>query len=309
MIERVLGHLADHGIDDAVLSLGYRPDAFINAYPDGSIAGVRAHLRRRADPAGHGRRHPVRRRPRRHRRDLRGGERGRAHRHRHRRAGGPSTGGAGPRPPSASPRSTTRAPSVWCRPTSEGRVEAFIEKPPRDEAPTNLINAGIYVLEPSVLDRIPAGRRVSIERETFPALVEEGSLYALGSDAYWLDTGTPDAYLRAHRDLLVGRRPGPPAPGAELDPSLGPGVWRIGDGRRARAAWPARLLGQGASVAADAVVDGLGGRRRRGRRGGARWPARCCCPGRGWRPGPRWRDRSSGPDAIIGQRCVIHGCR
>ena len=80
MIERVLGHLADHGIDDAVLSLGYRPDAFINAYPDGTIAGVRLDLRRGADSARHGRRHPVRGPARRHRRDLRGGQRRRADR-------------------------------------------------------------------------------------------------------------------------------------------------------------------------------------------------------------------------------------
>ena len=51
-----------------------------------------------------------------------------------------------------------------------GRVEAFIEKPPADEAPTNWINAGTYVLEPSVIDRIPAGGRVSIERSTFPEM-------------------------------------------------------------------------------------------------------------------------------------------
>ncbi len=81
-------------------------------------------------------------------------------------------------------------------PTDEdGRVQAFIEKPPRDEAPTNLINAGIYVFEPSVLGRIAPGVRVSIERETFPALVTDRTLFAQGSDAYWLDTGTPDAYL------------------------------------------------------------------------------------------------------------------
>src|SRR5204863_612100 len=81
-----------------------------------------------------------------------------------------------------------------------GRVQAFIEKPPRDEAPANLVNAGAYVLEPSVLDRIPEGRKASIERETFPALVDSGGLYALASDAYWIDTGTPAAFLRACAD-------------------------------------------------------------------------------------------------------------
>ena len=78
----------------------------------------------------------------------------------------------------------------------DGRVVAFIEKPPRDEAPTNLINAGTYVLEPSVLDRIAGDRRVSIEREVFPAMADEGRLYALATDDYWLDTGTPEQYLQ-----------------------------------------------------------------------------------------------------------------
>ena len=72
MIERVLGHLAAHGIDEAVLSLGYRPDAFIDAYPDGTIAGVRLTYAVETEPARHGRGHPVRGRARRHRRDLRG---------------------------------------------------------------------------------------------------------------------------------------------------------------------------------------------------------------------------------------------
>jgi len=57
---------------------------------------------------------------------------------------------------------------------ADGKVTAFIEKPPRDEAPTNFINAGIYVLEPSVLGRIAPDVRVSIERETFPACLEDG---------------------------------------------------------------------------------------------------------------------------------------
>ena len=87
----------------------------------------------------------------------------------------------------------------------DGRVVAFIEKPPPGEAPTNLINAGTYVLEPSVLDRIPGGRRVSIERETFPALVDDGRLYALASDADWVDAGTPATYPGRQPALRRGR--------------------------------------------------------------------------------------------------------
>ena len=55
---------------------------------------------------------------------------------------------------------------------------------------------------------------MSIERETFPALAAEGRVYGVASEAYWLDAGTPEAYLQAHADLLDGTRPGPPAPGA-----------------------------------------------------------------------------------------------
>jgi NDP-sugar pyrophosphorylase family protein len=98
---------------------------------------------------------------------------------------------------------------------SEGRVTAFVEKPPRDEAPTNEINAGTYVLEPSVLDRIPEGGRVSIERETFPAMVRDGNLFARSDDSYWLDTGTPAAYLEANFDYVAGRRGPVVAPGLE----------------------------------------------------------------------------------------------
>lgn len=88
----------------------------------------------------------------------------------------------------------------------DGRVEDFIEKPPPGEAPTNLINAGVYVLEPAVLDRIPAGQVWSIERATFPALVAEGArLFATPSDGYWMDIGTPEKYLQANLDALDGR--------------------------------------------------------------------------------------------------------
>jgi mannose-1-phosphate guanylyltransferase len=115
----------------------------------------------------------------------------------------------------------------------EGRVLRFVEKPPPGEAPTDWINAGTYVLEPSVLDDIPSGRAVSIERETFPGLLDRGGrLFALPSPAYWLDIGTPAKYLEANADRLErsggASLTGPGAsvaPGAAIDGSvLGPGV-------------------------------------------------------------------------------------
>jgi mannose-1-phosphate guanylyltransferase len=89
-------------------------------------------------------------------------------------------------------------------PTSEtGEVEAFLEKS-AGPAPTNRINAGAYVLERSVVDLIPSGRAVSFEREVFPQLVGKG-LYGWAADGYWIDIGTPERYLEATWDLLAGR--------------------------------------------------------------------------------------------------------
>ncbi|HUY07565.1 MAG TPA: NDP-sugar synthase [Acidimicrobiales bacterium] len=88
-----------------------------------------------------------------------------------------------------------------------GRVIAFIEKPAIGEAPTNMINAGTYVLEPSVLKMIARNVPVSIEREIFPELVRTGELFAKASESYWLDTGTPERYLQAQWDVLRGLRP------------------------------------------------------------------------------------------------------
>jgi NDP-sugar pyrophosphorylase family protein len=88
----------------------------------------------------------------------------------------------------------------------DGRVTGFIEKPPPGEAPTNLINAGVYVFEPSVLERIPEGVVWSAERALFPELVADGApVYAMGTDSYWMDIGTPEKYLQANLDALAGR--------------------------------------------------------------------------------------------------------
>jgi mannose-1-phosphate guanylyltransferase len=89
-----------------------------------------------------------------------------------------------------------------------GRVSAFVEKPAKGEAPTDEINAGTYLLEREILDFIPAGRNVSIERETFPQVIAAGkALYAYTTDDYWIDLGRPEHYLAAHRDVLSGAMP------------------------------------------------------------------------------------------------------
>ena len=83
-------------------------------------------------------------------------------------------------------------------------IKRFIEKPPRDKAPSNLINAGVYVLSPKVFDYIPSGRAVSMEREVFPKLAEEGKLYGHFTNGIWIDIGKPDEYLQTNKTILDG---------------------------------------------------------------------------------------------------------
>ena len=88
---------------------------------------------------------------------------------------------------------------------SDHAVNAFVEKPGPDEADTNLISAGAYVLERDILDEMaPAGTNISIERDVFPLLVGRG-LYGYAAAGYWLDIGTPDRYLEGSFDILSGR--------------------------------------------------------------------------------------------------------
>ncbi|HEX9993216.1 MAG TPA: NDP-sugar synthase [Acidimicrobiales bacterium] len=278
MIEEVVGHLARHGIDDVVLSLGYKPDVFIASYPGGVCAGARLHYAvepERLDTAGAiryaavaaGVREPVLVVNGDVLTDLDVGALVAFHR---------STGAR-----ATIALTPVEDPSAFgVVPTDEaGRVVAFIEKPPRDEAPTNLINAGTYVLEPEVVSRIPEGRMVSIEREVFPALADEGVLYAMSSTAYWLDTGTPAQYLQAHLDLLDGRRGPAPDPldaAAEVDRTarversfLAAGCQVAADAEVVEsvllhgatvgkgAAVRRSILGPGADVGAGAVVEAL----------------------------------------------------
>jgi mannose-1-phosphate guanylyltransferase len=85
----------------------------------------------------------------------------------------------------------------------KGRITRFIEKPAKGTAPTNLINAGIYVLSPEIFSYIPKGKPISMEREVFPKLVEEGKLYGHIINGLWMDIGKPEEYLQANKIILT----------------------------------------------------------------------------------------------------------
>ena len=87
---------------------------------------------------------------------------------------------------------------------SDGEIREFLEKPSPDQIDTDEISAGAYVLEKSVLDLVPEGKEVSIEREVFPKLVGNG-LYGRRLEGYWMDIGTPERYLQASWDILERR--------------------------------------------------------------------------------------------------------
>ena len=96
------------------------------------------------------------------------------------------------------------ARAFGCVPTDDsGRVTAFLEK--MENPVTRSINAGCYVFSPSIIDEIPLGAVVSIERETFPALVQSGrAVFGYKEQAYWLDVGTPAALFKGSRDFVAG---------------------------------------------------------------------------------------------------------
>jgi mannose-1-phosphate guanylyltransferase len=271
-LERQLTWLARHDVDEVVLSLGYLPDAFVEHFPEGVFAGVRIRyavepeplgtagaIRFAATSAGIEERFVVCNGDVLTTLDVRSlvqlhAERGAEATIHLTRVDDPSAFGVVPT-------------------DTAGEVLAFVEKPAAGAAPTDWINAGTYVLEPSVLARIPGGGAVSVERETFPQmLAERGRLFAEGTDDYWIDIGTPEKYLQAQHDALVGAVGSPPLHGArEIDA----GVW-VEDvfelspdatvrapsllGTRCFVASGARVedttVGADAVVGADAIVTG-----------------------------------------------------
>jgi mannose-1-phosphate guanylyltransferase len=139
-----------------------------------------------------------------------------------------------------------------CVPTDiSGRVTAFLEKTPNPV--TNQINAGCYIFRRSTIDQIPAGRVVSVERQTFPGLIAADELVlGYAEAAYWLDVGTPEAFVRGSCDLVLGALSSPALPGAT-------GAFLVLGG--ASVAADAMLtsgttIGYGAIVESGASVDG-----------------------------------------------------
>jgi len=244
IIERLVGGLARGGVTEVTLALGFRPQPFIQAFPDSRCGG--ATLRYAVEPE------PL---------DT-GGAIAFAARAsgiddtflavngdvltdldvgamvaRHRTTGAEATMHLIP--------VVDPSPFGVAVLDGEGRVERFVEKPAPGTAPSDLINAGTYVLEPSVLDRIAEGVPVSIERATFPAVVADRGLFGHPTDDYWIDTGRPDTYLAANLDVLSGRRAHdrcePIDPSAAVDPT---------------ADVTGSLVGAGATIGAGARVNG-----------------------------------------------------
>ncbi len=263
MLARKLAHLAEHGVTEAVLSLGYRPDAFLEAFPNGQAGGVTLHYAVEPSPL-----------------DTAGAIRFAAEAAGylssdsdepiiavngdvlttldlteqlafHRRVGARATIAL----------TQVEDPSAFgvvpC--DADGRVIAFVEKPSRDEAPTDWINGGTYVLDPSVIRSIPANERISIERVTFPEMVTEGTLFAIQSPTPWIDAGIPSTYLQANLEAIPTDSPaqGLVDPSAHIHESatveqsvIGAGCV-VADGAVVRHS----VLLAGAVVAAGAVVE------------------------------------------------------
>jgi mannose-1-phosphate guanylyltransferase len=174
-----------------------------------------------------------------------------------------------------------------CVPTDDaGRVTAFLEKTPNPV--TNRINAGCYVFRRSVIDEIPPGQVISVERATFPGLISSGAVVmGYPETAYWLDVGTPEAFVQGSCDLVLGR-----LASAAL-PSGGPGeMLQLAGGRIDPAARVSggTVVGVGAQVAADAYVSGS-----------------VLFDGAGIGAGARVTGSVVGRDAVIGEGVVLDG--
>lgn len=258
ILERLMTSLAYGGVTDAVLSLGFKPEPFRAAFPDDMCGGVRLSYAIEDSPL-----------------DTAGAI-GFAARtagisdtfvvangdvisdlniatlvafHRHRQAEGTLH------------LTPVEDPSRYgvVETDASGRVQRFVEKPRQGDTTSREVNGGAYVLEPSALKRMPGTSPLSIERDTFPQMANDGVLYALATNDYWIDAGQPDTYIRANLEWISrGRTSASEAvhPSAQVSPSarirnsvVGAGV-RVGD----EAIIESSVLLTGANVAERARV-------------------------------------------------------
>jgi len=148
------------------------------------------------------------------------------------------------------------ARAFGCVPTDAGgRVTGFIEKSPTPV--TDQVNAGCYVFRRRVVEAIPAGQVVSVERETFPGLVASGALVAgYVETAYWRDVGTPESLVAASRDVVLGRVPSAAARPATGGVLVAPGAEAAGEVADGSSVLAGARVGPGASVRGSVVMSG-----------------------------------------------------
>lgn len=188
---------------------------------------------------------------------------------------------------------------------ADGNVLAFLEK--TEDPPTDQINAGTYIFKRAVIDQIPRGREVSVEREVFPALLSGGAKVCGYVDmSYWRDMGTPEDFVRGSADLVRGIAPSPALGGTRGESlvhdgaSVAPGALLYGG----------TVVGRGAEIGAGVRLDGAvvfdGARIEPGA------VVERSIIGFGARIGPRAliRDGVIGDGADIGARCeLLRGAR
>jgi mannose-1-phosphate guanylyltransferase len=257
--------VASHGITDVVLCCGFRSDAVVDAIGDGSRHGVRVTWVFEDEPRGTAGALKLAEPHLQERFVLINGDvltdmDLTAQLAAHEASGARATLALVP----------VEDPSAYglVRLEEDGRVRGFLEKPEPEDIDTDLISAGAYVLERDVLDLIPAGREVSIEREVWPRLVGAGLHGFVHRDAYWMDIGTPERYVQAVGDVLAGRvrtgvtrrlEQGPVDRGASVHPTATVASDALVEAGAVVEAWAwigsGSVVGAGATVEAAAVLD------------------------------------------------------
>ena len=246
IVERIIASLERAGVTRAVLALGFKPEPFLAAFPDGRCGGVALEYAVEPEPL-----------------DTAGAIAFAA-----RHAGISSTFVVANGDILTSldvsrvvdfHRSSGAEGTLHLVPVDDpsqfgvvetdpsGRVMRFVEKPAPGQTTSRNVNAGTYVLEPSVIGRVPVGGKLSIERVVFPEMVAYGSLYAIPTDDSWVDTGRPETFLAANMSAVAA------AGGSIIDSAavVGAGAVVVDSVVGARA-----VVGAGARVVGSVVFPG-----------------------------------------------------